>query len=236
MNFLKKKFLRKGNSLRCKYFGNYLLENRVKLLNHFNIQTILDIGANTGQFAYYTREFGYKNKIISFEPQTDAYNILKKFAKNDPDWQTVNSAIGNMDGEIEINISSNSQSSSILDIMPAHLKSAPESFYEKKEDVGIHKLDTVIGDYVDDLEKTYLKIDTQGYEKNVLDGAKESLEKIKGLQLELSFVELYKGETLITDMLNLINEMGFTMFSLEPGFYDKKTGRLLQVDGIFYRE
>jgi hypothetical protein len=49
-------------------------------------------------------------------------------------------------------------------------------------------------------------------------------------------IELYKGETLITDMLNLINSLGFTIYSLEPGFYDKNTGQLLQADGIFYRK
>ena len=48
-------------------------------------------------------------------------------------------------------------------------------------------------------------------------------------------VELYKGETLITEMLNLIEENGFTIYSLEPGFYNKNTGQLLQVDGVFFR-
>jgi len=236
MNIVIRKVLRKANSIRKKHFGGYLLHNRIKLLKHFNIQTILDVGANTGQFAYYTRKIGYKNDIISFEPLTSAFGILEKFAKSDPNWHVNNYAIGNLDGTIDINISLNSQSSSILEMMPDHVKSAPDSAYEGKEQVAIHKIDTIIGNFVNNYSTTFMKIDTQGFEKNVLEGAKESLKKIRGLQLELSLVELYKGETLIRDMINLIEDQGFTIYSLEPGFYDKNTGQLLQVDGIFFRK
>lgn len=236
MNILIRKGLRKANSLRRKYLGGYLMHNRIKLLDHFGVETLLDVGANTGQFAYYTRKFGYKNQIISFEPLSSAFGVLSEFAKNDPKWQIENYAVGNSDGTIDINISSNSQSSSILDMMPEHVQSAPDSAYEGKETVGIHKLDTVLGNFNNDLQKTFLKIDAQGFEKNVIEGAHESLKQIKGLQLELSMIELYKGETLITEMINLVNDLGFTIYSLEPGFYDAKTGQLLQVDGIFYRK
>jgi len=236
MNIHIRKGLRRANSIRKKHFGGYLMQNRIKLLKHFNIVTILDVGANTGQFAYYTRKMGYQNRIVSFEPLSSAFAILNQFAKNDRNWQIENCAIGNQDGEIEINVSQNSQSSSILNMMPEHVQSAPDSAYMGKEKVEIHNIDSIISEYTDNLEQTYLKIDTQGFEKNVLMGAKESLKTIKGLQLELSLVELYQGETLITEMLNLIKELGFTIFSLEPGFYDKNTGQLLQVDGIFYRK
>jgi FkbM family methyltransferase len=215
--------------------GNPLMHNRIKLLKHFNIQTVLDIGANTGQFAYYTRHLGYRNEIISFEPLSSAYSILSKFAEKDKKWQIRNCAIGDSDGQVEINVSLNSQSSSILDMMPDHLKSAPDSVYEGKEMVDIHKLDTILDDYRLELDQTLLKIDTQGFEKNVIEGARNSLKTMKGLQLELSLVELYKGEALITEMLNIIKDLGFTIHSLEPGFYDRKTGQLLQVDGVFYR-
>jgi len=235
MNIALKKGLRKANSLRLKHFGNYLAHNRIKLLKHFEIKTLLDVGANTGQFAYYTRKLGYANTIISFEPLSSAFSVLQKFAKTDPNWQIQNCAIGDTDGQIEINISANSQSSSILDMMPDHIESAPDSVYEGKEMVNIHKIDTIIDKYTDNLDSTFLKIDAQGFEKKVIEGAKNSIKYIKGLQLELSMIELYKGETLITEMLSLISDLGFTILSLEPGFYDKNTGQLLQVDGIFYR-
>ncbi len=235
MNILFRRLLRKANSLNRKYFGSYLINNRIKLLSHFQIQYLLDVGANTGQFAYYTRHTGYKNNIISFEPLTEAFGILGKFASHDKKWEIVNAAIGDMDGEIEINISENLQSSSILEMMPDHVKSAPESAYCGKEKVKIHRLDSIIDGYVPNLEEAFLKIDTQGFEKNVLLGAEQSLKKLKGLQLELSTKELYKGETLFNEMLDFILQKGFVIHSLEPGFYDKKSGQLLQVDAIFYR-
>lgn len=236
MNLLLRKALRKANSIKRNNFGGYLLNNRIKLLKHHNIKILLDVGGNTGQFAYYTRKAGYQNKIISFEPLSEAYALLTSFAKNDSQWDTVNAAIGDEDGEIEINVSENLQSSSILDMMPEHVESAPESAYKGKETVAIHKLDSIIDKYSTNLEQTFLKIDTQGFEMNVLKGATNSLKSLKGLQLELSMVELYKGETLFNDMLNYIIEKGFTVYSLEPGFYDKTTGQLLQVDAIFYRK
>lgn len=235
MNIIVKKGLRRANSIRKKYFGGYLMQNRIKLLNHFNIKTILDVGANTGQFAYYTRKFGYRNTIISFEPLSSAFAILKEFSKNDPAWHIENCAIGDFNGEIEINIASNSQSSSILDMMPVHLKSAPYSAYCGKEQVKINKLDSIITNYSDNPGDIFLKIDTEGFETKVLEGAEQLLKSIKGIQIELSLVELFRGETLITEMLNLIEKKGFTIYSIEPGFYNKNTGQLLQVDGIFFR-
>lgn len=236
MDILLQRSLRKANSINRKYFGSYLLKNRIKLLNHNNIKTILDVGANTGQFAYYTRKLGYKNSVISFEPLSSAYSLLNQFARHDSKWSTENIAIGDVDGEIELNISANSQSSSILDMMPVHLECAPESEYIGKETVKIHKLDTIIDQYVENLETTFLKIDTQGFEQNVLIGAEESLKRIKGIQIELSMKELYKGELLFNEMINLIAEKGFIISSLEPGFHNKKTGQLLQVDSVFFKE
>ncbi|GAB4320114.1 MAG: FkbM family methyltransferase [Bacteroidales bacterium] len=235
MNIFTRKILRKVNSIKRNNINSTLLKNRIKLLKTHHITTLLDVGANTGQFAYYTRHAGYRNRIVSFEPLSEAFSILKSFAASDPKWDIVNCAMGNKEEEIEINVSENLQSSSFLDMMPGHVKSAPDSAYVKKEKVKIYRLDDVIGDYTDDLSHTFLKIDTQGYEKNVLEGAAVSLKEMRGLQLELSLVELYKGETLFREMLNYILDQGFTLCSLEPGFTDSQSGQLLQVDAIFYR-
>lgn len=236
MNILVRKGLRKANSFRRKLSGNYLMHNRIKLLKHFEIQTVFDVGANTGQFAYYTRKLGYKNNIYSFEPLKDEFDILSEFSSSDSKWEIFNMAIGDFDGEIEMNIASNSQSSSILNMTPKHIESAPDSAYKGKQKVEIRKLDTLIPEITDDLSSAFLKIDVQGFEKKVLDGAAEILQQIKGLQLELSLVELYQGETLMINMCDGLKEMGFTLYSLEPGFYNNTTGQLLQTDGIFYKE
>ena len=235
MNIFIRKLFRKVNSIRLNHFSGSILKTRVRHLEKYNIKVLLDVGANRGQFAYYTRKAGYKNKIISFEPLLSAYEILNVFTRNDANWEAVNMALGNREGSIDINISANSYSSSILEMMPEHLRIAPQSAFVGKQAVEMYRLDNVIDRYTKDLNTTFLKIDTQGFEKNILEGAENCLKQIKGMQLELSFIELYKGEALFFEMLKFVCDKGFTLYTIEPGIYDKNSGQLLQVDAIFYR-
>ena len=81
-----------------------------------------------------------------------------------------------------------------------------------------------------------MKIDTQGFEKNVLEGSINSLKYINGIQIELSLKPLYKGSLLYLDMIKYMKRYNFELVSLENGFSDHKTGELLQVDGIFFKK
>jgi hypothetical protein len=81
----------------------------------------------------------------------------------------------------------------------------------------------------------YVKLDVQGYEKQVFEGFKVNLPEIKAIQIEMSLVELYHGETTFFEHSQFLIANGFKLMSLEPGFFDPKTGRLLQVDGIWFR-
>lgn len=82
----------------------------------------------------------------------------------------------------------------------------------------------------------FLKIDVQGFEKNIIEGASLVLQKIKGIQIEMSLAELYEQEMLFFEMSNLLTGFGFKLYSLENGFYNLYTGQLLQVDRIFFKE
>jgi FkbM family methyltransferase len=208
---------------------------RMELLDKHGIDLIFDIGANKGQFAMKMRELGYKGEIVSFEPLPDAYAGLNANATGDRFWKTVNSAIGNEDGEIMINIARNSYSSSILDILPAHVQSAPDSKYTGQVKVPIQKIDSIIDLYYRQGQNLLLKIDTQGYERQVFEGCLNSLSKITGFQLELSLLPLYDGETLMQEMTDLLRTHGYKLMLIEPGHQDYSTGELLQVEGIFYR-
>ena len=81
-----------------------------------------------------------------------------------------------------------------------------------------------------------LKIDVQGFEKNVLDGAKETLPYVSVIQVEMSLVPLYENQMLFFEMIHYLDDKGFTLFSLENGFSNPRTGRLLQTDGIFVKK
>lgn len=208
-----------------------------RILHHHEVDLILDVGANVGQYGRYLREIGYTGKIISFEPLLSAYSQLIAASRKDPLWEIApRAAIGDRDGEITINISKNSVSSSILPMLALHRSSAPESEYYASETVKLCKLDTIASAYINQKSQSiYLKIDVQGLETQVLEGASRILPSVKGLQLELSLVPLYEGEPLFRDMLDKLDKLGYELYAVIPGFTDMKSGRLLQLDGIFFQ-
>ncbi len=230
---LKKTLKKAGFQIRRFPDGDYL--RRIKIINDNHINLVLDVGANNGGYALSMREFGYTKKIISFEPLKSAFSELKISAQKDKNWILNNYALGNEDTKSVINIAGNSFSSSILNMLPQHLNSAPESRFISQEEIEIKKLDTIFSSMCAPTDNVMLKIDTQGYEKNVIDGAIESLPKIKIIQLEMSIVQLYESELMMTEMINYLDARGYQLFSLENGFGDSDSGQLLQVDGIFVR-
>ncbi|MBU3553986.1 FkbM family methyltransferase [Polynucleobacter sp. UB-Piko-W3] len=200
------------------------------------IDLVIDVGANAGQYAQRLRFGGYRGKIISIEPLKSAHEQLLVASRNDPNWDVLpRCALGAINGEIEINISKNSVSSSILPMMSAHLDSAPESIYIGKEFVPMFTLDDLLGDLIRGHKGIFLKIDTQGLEWEVLNGASQILPVIKGIQLELSFLELYEGQRLWHDFIDFLSNLSFNFWSMEPAFIDHETGRTMQVDGVFFR-
>jgi FkbM family methyltransferase len=211
------------------------IKRRFRIINSCNIDTLIDIGANSGQYATKMRAYGYEKKIISFEPLKKAFDNLRKVSLNDNNWIINNYAIGNEDIKGVINVAGKSSCSSILNMLPMHLNSAPESKYIGQEVIEIRKLDSVINSFLTEEDIVMMKIDTQGYEKNVIDGASEFLNRVTIIQIEMSIVQLYENEMLFIDMINYLEDKGFQLFSLENGFSDLTTGRLLQVDGIFVK-
>jgi FkbM family methyltransferase len=212
------------------------LIRRFKIINYCNIDTLFDIGANTGQYAIDMRKFGYRKKIISFEPLKSTFNVLKNAALKDNNWIVNNYAIGNENIKSVINVAGNTDSSSILDMLPLHYNTAPESRYIGQEEIEIKKLDSIFNFFCKEEDRVMIKIDTQGYEKKVIEGATESLNRIIIIQLEMSIVPLYENEMLFIDMINYLDKKGFQLFSFENGFSDRTSGRVLQVDGIFVKK
>lgn len=222
--------------LDLKIYPNLDLRRRKKLLSHQNITKIFDVGANSGQYALQTFDLNFKGQIISFEPVKSTFQSLELKTKKNANWQAYNFGLGNKNEQLEINLSQNTFSSSLLDILPSHVKSAPDSKTVGIETVTIKKLDSIFNDFVNKKDVVLLKIDVQGFEKKVLEGAEESLNKIHGIQIEMSIEELYKEEVLFLDMITYLKSLGFNLHSLENGFYNEETGKLLQVDGLFFKK
>lgn len=202
----------------------------------FGIDLILDVGANRGQFACEIRSAGYSGRIVSFEPLAEAHALLLRESAGDANWSAhPRCALGDHAGEVEINIAGNSDSSSILPMLEMHRQVAPQSAYQDRERVPLQTLDAVAGPYLKEMQAPFLKIDTQGFEWQVLDGARDTLPHIRGVMVELSLVPLYEGQHLWREVMDRLEAAGFTLWAFTPAFSDVGQGRTLQVDGVFFR-
>lgn len=209
----------------------------VQALKANKIDVVFDVGANIGQFACELRSYGYKGKIISFEPLPQAYETLCKQALKDSNWIVhQRCAVGAAAGQIEINVAGNSVSSSVLPMLDKHETSAPQSKYTHKEIVPLITLDEIFNLYCDKYHNIFLKIDTQGYEWAVLEGAKMAVSKSRGVLLELSLVPLYEGQKLWRDLVDYLMLTSHSLYAIQPGFTDQVTGETLQVDGLFFKK
>ena len=215
------------------------LARTARLLDSHRIDCVLDVGANDGGFAYDIRKLGYNGRIVSFEPLKVPFEKLSRRAIKDSSWHAINCAIGDTRGEVAIHVSANSAlSSSVLPMLDAHVSAAPDSRYVAIESVPIETLDQMLPTLGLGPEcRTFLKVDVQGYERAVLDGASRLLSSstIVGMQLELSLVPLYAGSMTYRDALDRAETLNMALMGMEPVFADALTGQLLQVDAVFFR-
>jgi FkbM family methyltransferase len=208
-----------------------------KALEHFGVDMVFDVGANRGQFARGLRSAGYVGTIVSFEPPSLAYEALQAEARHDTKWHVhERCAVGDHDGTVRINIAANSVSSSVLPMTTTHSSADERSAYVGAEEAKISRLDSIAPRYSDLFQNPFLKIDTQGFESQVLDGAQDLVPRLKGVMCELSLVRLYDGQILWLEMLDRLRSEGFEPWTVERGFTDPRDGRTLQIDVSFFRD
>jgi FkbM family methyltransferase len=206
---------------------------RNTILTSLAVATVIDVGANAGQFGLEIREAGFTGQVISYEPLPDAYARLTATARLHEPWLCFNVALGDSNGRATINVAGNSESSSLLQMGSRHLEAAPESAYIDEIEVEVHRLDDVLPPIARD--GLYLKLDVQGFEQRVLRGAPATLARAGAVEVEMSLTELYEGQPLMNDIVAILAEAGFRLVSIEPGLIDPATGHTLQADGIFIR-
>tara|TARA_Y100000590_G_scaffold465838_1_gene639320 strand:- start:1828 stop:2562 length:735 start_codon:yes stop_codon:yes gene_type:complete len=201
-----------------------------------DIDTLFDIGANEGQFAKKIRSAGYSKKIISFEPINGIHQKLKKNSKKDQNWLAENFAIGEKDGDAVINVSNYSLSSSILQMSKIHLDAKESSKYISSQNVAIKKIDTYIKEKNYDNNNLFLKIDTQGTEYDIIKGAQNNIQNIRGILCELSLSELYLGQKLWLEIIEDLTSKNFEIWYLEKGFQHPRNKKVLQLDCVFLNQ
>jgi FkbM family methyltransferase len=205
--------------------------NLTDFIDDRKIDVVLDVGANVGQFGASLRNKGYRGKIVSFEPLASEFGRLATMAASDGNWDTHHFALGAASGETTINVSDNSVFSSIQPLSSAANEFDGRTVVRRTETIRVRTLDEV---FPDRSGNVLLKIDTQGYEKQVLEGGRRLLPRLKGVLLELPIIRIYEGTWKFHEAVEFMASIGFVIAQIEPvSYHTKDKVSLVEVDCLF---
>jgi FkbM family methyltransferase len=181
-------------------------------LTRLDIDCVLDVGANVGQFGNDLRKIGYAGRIVSFEPIPECFAALERRSSTDDGWSAINCALGNATGSARFNVMARSEFSSFL------LPGGDNSLYYQSEnsvvstiDIPVLTLDEILPKLADDLHcsRFFLKMDTQGFDLNVFNGGRQVLTLILGILSEISLRHLYEGTPSWHDAIDEYRTAGY---------------------------
>lgn len=219
---------------------NVLLRRHLHhLFDLLQIDCVLDVGANHGQYGAMLRAFGYRGRIISFEPVIDSFKKLLSTSEKDRNWDAYPFALGAKEEELEINVTTSSDFASFLP--PSNF--SRQTFGEvvgvaKKELVRVKRLDNVFAMIMKEtpVKAIHLKMDTQGYDLEVFKGGESVLNRISALQSELSLLPVYEGMPDYLEVLARYRQAGFEVTGLFPVSHDRETLAVIEFDCVCRRK
>jgi FkbM family methyltransferase len=206
-----------------------------EVIKTYSVDTIIDVGANEGQFARRMREMGFRGHIHSFEPVSNSYEILKANARGDECWFCHNVALGRTAGTASINVSEKSYFSSFLQPNQFGCEQFGDIKIERTEKINVTTVDQFLRASNITSKNIFLKMDTQGWDLEVFAGAKGSIDKIIGIVSELSFVSIYEKMKDYKEALGEYEECGFHV----SGFYlvnNAEDLSLIEADCVMIRK
>jgi FkbM family methyltransferase len=212
-------------------------ERIVQLLALHSVDAVIDIGANEGQYAGRLRAAGYRGPIVSVEPGAEAHAALSAASAADPDWRVApRMALGESASEATLHLSNRSDMNSLKPMAAVTSEAFPKAVAAGTDAVTVARLDAVFDELVGkEARRAFVKIDTQGFEAEILRGAEGVLDRIAGFQLELSLLPLYEGEATYLPVLQQLDALGFELHLVLSGNFSRRLGRQLQFDGVFFR-
>lgn len=216
------------------HFDEENLQGEYPWLKDFKFKTILDIGANEGQFADKMHSLFPETKIYSFEPIPEAFEQLDKNFREIKQIKGINLALGDTAGEITFNKNESSASSSFLEMTDTHVKGFDFAVKTVPIKVKVDTLDNVMSTENIDLPML-IKIDVQGFEDKVIKGGADTIKKAEMVICEVSFTELYKGQLLFDDTYEIFKNFGFIYAGSIEQLRSPDTNRILQADAIFIK-
>lgn len=201
-----RRLLRK--SVRKTGFRRQIAPTFVDVMTRLNIDTVLDVGANDGDFGREIRDEGYTGRIISFEPNPLAFARLSKNVASDSLWDAFQLGIGDEQGLLWLSVSNDDVFSSFKSITDLGARSYHAKTLQSVE-VEVVRLDSFLSQRPHLLQSCYLKIDTQGFEMEVLRGVGADLSRMKAVQAEIGLVKTYNNEADWLDMMLWMRSNGF---------------------------
>jgi FkbM family methyltransferase len=189
------------------------------ILSKKRINCVIDVGANEGQYGRHLRQIGYAGRIVSFEPVLQSFENLARTSAGFPgEWKLLNLALGSVAGSAAINVCDGAYFSSFLTPREESLARFPQNRIGRTEVVEVKRLDDILCECTEGIvePRVYLKMDTQGYDLEVIKGATQSLPKIVALQTEISFKPIYENMRNYADSLSTLLSLGFEVFDFMP--------------------
>ncbi|MDH4240186.1 MAG: FkbM family methyltransferase [Phycisphaerae bacterium] len=203
-------------------------------LREMNIRTVLDIGANKGQFVWQISKLLPDARYYSFEPLKDCYEQLLKRMRHFSNFRAFPFALGDKSGKTQIHHNDFSPSSSLLSMEELHKEAFPYTKNVRIEEIEIRRLDEIIQE-LDIEDNLLIKIDVQGFEDKVILGGEKLISRASILIIETSFQPLYKGQALFGTIYDALSQLGFRYIGAEAPIRNPKDGSILSCDSIFCR-
>lgn len=203
-------------------------------LKGINIRTVLDIGANTGQFASQFHRLLPDARLYSFEPLEDCYNALLKRMGRVPKFHAFNFALGDTSGQAQMYRNDYTPGSSLLSMEELLKRAFPFTSHATAQRIKIRRLDDIVNE-LDIVENVLVKIDVQGTEDKVIMGGEQLLSRASVLIVETCFEPLYKGQPLFDNIYEMLRQRGFVYTGNESPERNPENGRILYCDSVFSR-
>ena len=212
-------------------------QNKYKWLRELNISSVVDIGANTGQFATEIKEWLPEVKIYSFEPIGDVYKQLLNNTSAFRNITAYNMALGAQNGTLDMQRNEFTAASSLLSLTDSAKETYAFACKTVPEQIQIRTLDSMVANGQVEIDSNSLiKIDVQGYESEVLKGGREAISLANIIICEVCFIELYKGQAVFRDLVAQVEALGFELRALWDIDMSGVDGFPIFGDAIFFRK
>jgi FkbM family methyltransferase len=200
-----------------RFAGQHNLRSHLyKVIEEYQIDTFLDVGANEGQFGSFLRSIGFSGNIYSFEPVADAFKKIAAVSSLDEKWYVYNFALGSSSGESQINVSKHTSFSSLLTPSDYALERWSSSHVDHMETITVKTLDYFFKEENISGTNIFLKMDTQGYDLEVFKGATQSLSRVQAVLSEISLIAVYNDMPNYKQSLSTFEAAGFSVSGLYP--------------------